>query len=286
VASAQVKSAVLLAGLQAHGFTTVIEPLRSRDHTERMLPAFGAAVRVDGTSVRLEGPVALRGAAVAVPADFSSAAFPIVAAAARPGSEVSLREVGVNPTRTGLLDVLARMGADVRLERERLAAGEPVADIRVRGRRLRGTRVAAEEVPRLIDEVPALAVAAAFADGDTVIEGAGELRVKEVDRLAALVGELTALGAAVQADGDVLRIRGGAKLVGAVVASRGDHRMAMSLAVAALAAEGETAIRDVACVDTSFPGFAAALSAIAPGCDLKERDEVMGVPWQGRPLAW
>jgi 3-phosphoshikimate 1-carboxyvinyltransferase len=270
VASAQVKSAVLLAGLQAWGPTAVIEPLTSRDHTERMLGAFGAAVEVEGTTVRVRGPATLQAAAVAVPGDFSSAAFLIVAAAARPGSDVRLRDVGINPTRTGLLGVLARMGADLTLERRREVAGEPVADLRVRGMRLRSAQVAAHEIPGLVDEVPALAVAAALAEGDTVIEGAGELRLKEVDRLAALAGEMTALGAAVQADGDVLRIRGGRALTGAEVQSRGDHRMAMSLAVAGLFADGETLVRDVACVETSFPGFAELLRAVAPGCNIRE----------------
>ncbi|MFB3817814.1 MAG: 3-phosphoshikimate 1-carboxyvinyltransferase [Candidatus Methylomirabilales bacterium] len=275
VASAQVKSAILLAGLQAAGTTTVAEPVRSRDHTERMLAAFGAACRVEGTAVSLEGPAKLTGTAVAVPGDLSSAAFLLVAAAARPGAQLTVRGVGVNPTRTGLLDVLGRMGARVSLERAATSAGEPVADLHVRGARLRGTSVAPEEVPRLVDEVPILAVAAALAEGRTVVRGAGELRVKEVDRLAALAGELGALGVAVGVQGDTLVVEGGAgrPLRGARVESRGDHRMAMSLAVAGLFAEGETTVRDVACVETSFPGFARLLLQVAPDCGIREVED-------------
>ena len=269
VASAQVKSAILLAGLQAAGETSVTEPMLSRDHTERMLSAFGLAPRRDGTTVTVPGGGRLTAAALAVPGDLSSAAFLLVGAAAG-GGELCIQDVGVNPTRTGLLDVLERMGAEVRRERLRLAAGEPVADLVVRGSRLRGVRVEAELIPRLIDEVPALAVAAALADGETVISGAAELRVKEVDRLAAVAEELGRMGAAISATADSLRIRGDAKLRGAVVSSRGDHRMAMSLAVAALFAEGETVIRDVACADTSFPGFARLLASAAPACAIRE----------------
>lgn len=270
VASAQIKSAILLAGLQATGRTTVEEPSRSRDHTERLLAAFGAPPAVAGPRVSVTGPVLLRGTRVAVPGDFSSAAFFLVAAAACPGAELLVRDVGVNPTRTGLLDALRRMGAAVRLERPREEGGEPVADVRVQGARLRGIEVAAGEVPRLIDEVPILAVAAALADGPTTIAGVDELRVKEVDRLAALAGELGALGAAVVVEDHRVVIGGGGGLRGAAVASRGDHRMAMSLAVAALFAAGETEVADVACVETSFPGFAALLAAVAPACGIRE----------------
>jgi len=270
VASAQVKSAILLAGLQAAGETRVTEPMLSRDHTERMLSAFGIAPQRDGTTVTVPGGGRLTAAAVAVPGDLSSAAFFLVGAAAGGGGELCIRGVGVNPTRTGLLDVLERMGADVRRERLRLAAGEPVADLVVRGRRLRGVRVGAELIPRLIDEVPVLAVAAALADGETVISGAAELRVKEVDRLSAVAEELSRMGVALSATQDGLRIQGDAKLRGAVVSSRGDHRMAMSLAVAALFAEGETVIRNVACVNTSFPGFARLLADAAPACAIRE----------------
>jgi 3-phosphoshikimate 1-carboxyvinyltransferase len=270
VASAQVKSAILLAGLQATGETTVTEPLVSRDHTERMLTAFGLAPRRDGVRVTVPGGKALTATDLTVPGDLSSAAFFLVAAAGRTGGEVCVRDVGVNPTRTGLLEVLEGMGAGIRRERVRLEAGEPVADLVVSGGRLRAARVEAALIPRLIDEVPVLAVAAALADGDTVITGAAELRVKEVDRLAAVAEEMGRLGAAISVTSDSLRIHGGARLRGAVVSSRGDHRMAMSLAVAALFAEGETVIRDVACVDTSFPGFARLLAETVPGCALRE----------------
>ncbi len=270
VASAQVKSAILLAGLQAAGETSVTEPFVSRDHTERMLSAFGAAPRRNGATVTVAGGARLSATALAVPGDLSSAAFLLVAAAAREGAAIRVREVGVNPTRTGLLDVLERMGAAVRREHPRLEAGEPVADLVVEGRQLHGVRIAADLIPRLIDEVPALAVAAALADGETVISGAAELRVKEVDRVAAVAEELGRMGAAISPTGDGLRIQGNATLRGAVVSSRGDHRMAMSLAVAALFAEGQTVIRDVACANTSFPGFAGVLADAAPACVIRE----------------
>ena len=275
VASAQVKSAILLAGVQAAGETSVTEPALSRDHTERMLAGFGVAVRRDGTRVSVPGQAQLRATCVAVPGDVSSAAFFLAAAAARPGRELSLRGVGLNPTRAGVLEALRAMGAALAVSGMRVEAGEPVGDLVVRGARLHGTRIAPEQIPGLVDEVPILAVAAALAEGETLIQGAGELRVKEVDRLAALAGELSKLGVEIREEGEGLRIRGGRPLRGAVVSSRGDHRMAMSLAVAALAADGETEIQDVACVETSFPGFADLLRAVAPGCGLREvrRDE-------------
>jgi 3-phosphoshikimate 1-carboxyvinyltransferase len=197
-------------------------------------------------------------------------AFFLVAAAARLGVEVLIRRVGVNPTRGGVLEVLGAMGAAVTQERGRNEAGEPVADVRVRGARLRGTTIGGELIPRVLDEIPALAVAAALAGGETIIAGAAELRVKEVDRLAALARELVKLGVQLTEAPDGLRIQGGAPLKGAVVSSRGDHRMAMSLAVAGLFADGETRIQDVGCVETSFPGFARLLADLAPGCGLRE----------------
>lgn len=271
VASAQVKSAVLLAGLQAAGETSIREPALSRDHTERMLRAFGVAPRREGTTVTVAGGCRLTATEIAVAGDLSSAAFFLVGAAARPGAEVCVRNVCVNPTRTGVLDVLEQMGASVRREHLRMKAGEPVADVVVSGTRLRGVAIGGDLLPRLIDEVPALAVAAAMAEGETTIRGAGELRVKEVDRLTAITEELGRLGAAVSAGGDSLHIRGGARLRGGVVSSRGDHRIAMSLAIAALFAEGQTLIHDVACADTSFPGFARALADAAPTCDIHEQ---------------
>ncbi len=284
VASAQVKSAVLLAGLQARGETRFSEPYISRDHTERMLAAFGYSPHRRGSTVWLSGPAALRAASLTVPGDLSSAAFFLVAAAAWPGSQLTLPGVGVNPTRTGILEALRRMGATVRQTEPRLEAGEPVADLTVLGARLHGIEIDEAMIPRLIDEIPILAVAAALAEGETVIRGAGELRVKEVDRLAALVGELTALGVAIRPAGDGLCIAGGRRLRGAVVSSRGDHRMAMSLAIAGLFADGETSVCDVDCVDTSFPRFAARLADVASGCGLCEvtGTEAEGAPSPGR----
>jgi 3-phosphoshikimate 1-carboxyvinyltransferase len=272
VASAQVKSAILLAGLQAKGETRVTEPSLSRDHTERMLSAFGAAPRRDGCAVTIVGETPLTATRLMVPGDLSSAAF-FLTAAAMAGGAVCVRGVGVNPSRTGLLDVLTAMGACLRRTHEREEGGEPVADLTVTGDRLGGVRIAGALIPRLIDEVPILAVAAALAEGESVVAGAGELRVKEVDRLAAVTEELGRMGVAVSATPDSLRIRGGARLRGAVVSSRGDHRMAMSLAIAALFAEGETTVRDVACVETSFPGFSTRLAEVAPGCGLQEVTE-------------
>ncbi len=270
VASAQVKSAILLAGLQAMGETTVTEPFLSRDHTERMLMAFGVRPERRGAAVTVSGGAVLRATRIVVPGDISSAAFFLVAAAARPGAEGELPGVGINPTRTGLLDALERMGVAVIRSRQWEAGGEPVADLVMRGARLRGIRVEAEAVPRLIDEIPVLAVAAALAEGETIIAGAGELRVKEVDRIAALAEELGKLGVAIRAEGDDVHIQGGPPLRGATVSSRGDHRMAMSLAIAALSAEGETTVEDVACVETSFPGFVECLRGVAPSCEVRE----------------
>lgn len=270
VASAQVKSAILLAGLQSEGETSVTEPMRSRDHTERLLGAFGVALQHTATTVTVAGGQRLEACDVTIPGDLSSAAFLLVAAAACEGSEMRVPCVGVNPTRTGLLEVLERMGAEVRQEGFQFVAGEPVADLVVRGGRLHGVRVGPELIPRLIDEVPALAVAAALAEGDTSIEGAAELRVKEVDRLAAVAEELSRMGAVISSTRDSLQIHGGAQLRGAAVQSRGDHRMAMSLAVAGLFAAGETVVEDVGCADTSFPGFASLLADAAPGCAIRE----------------
>lgn len=275
VASAQVKSAILLAGIQATGETSVTEPMLSRDHTERMLTAFGVEVRRQGTAVSVRGPVRLRAARLAVPGDLSSAAFFLAAAAASPGGEVLIRDVGVNGTRSGVLEVLERMGAAITQMRARTEAGEPVADLSVRGTKLRGTTIGAELIPRLLDEIPVLAVAATVAEGETVISGATELRVKEVDRLSALAGELAKLGARVAEERDGLRIVGGRRLRGTVVRSRGDHRMAMALAVASLFADGETRVEDVACVETSFPRFAGLLAEVAPDCGIREVEDAI-----------
>lgn len=262
VASAQVKSAVLLAGLYAEGETVVHEPSRSRDHTERMLPAFGVPVRVDGTTVSVVGPALLTGTQVTVPGDISSAAFLIVAALVVPGSELTVEGVGINPTRTGLIDVLRAMGAQIEVQNERIEAGEPVADIVARSSELCGVFVGGDTIPRLVDEIPILAVAAATARGKTVIAGAQELRVKETDRLATTAEMLRAFGARVEEQSDGLIITGVPSLQGAVCESHGDHRIAMSAVVAGLAAEGETLVRDTGCIATSFPSFASVMRSV------------------------
>lgn len=261
VASAQVKSAVLLAGLYADGPVSITEPAPSRDHSERLLARFGARLVRDGQQLTLT-PSPLRATTVRVPGDMSSAAFLLVAAAIVPEARVTVRGVGVNPTRTGLLDVLAAMGASVERS-ELLDDGEPTATVTVETSTLRGTSVGGALVVRLIDEVPALAVAAAVAAGPTTLTDASELRVKESDRIAALAAELSRLGARVTERADGMVIEGGRKLHGGRVTSGGDHRMAMALAIAGLVADGETIVEDTACVATSFPGFADTLNALA-----------------------
>jgi 3-phosphoshikimate 1-carboxyvinyltransferase len=254
VASAQVKTAVLLAGLQAEGETSVTEPAPSRDHTERMLPAFGARLVRDGLRASVAGGQALRGARVVVPGDASSAAFLVVAALVLPGSEVTLEGVLLSPTRTAFLDVLKQMGGDVEVELES-EDPEPVGRIVARTSALRGTRVDPGVVPALIDEVPALAAAAAFASGTFTVTDAKELRVKESDRIAALAEGLAALGARVRELPDGLVVEGSGRLAGGAVRSHGDHRIAMALAVAGLAASGATEIDGAECVAVSFPSF-------------------------------
>jgi 3-phosphoshikimate 1-carboxyvinyltransferase len=264
VASAQVKSAVLLAGLFAPGTTEIIEPVRSRDHTERMLPAFGAAVTVDGLSVTVQGGPRLEGRETVVPGDFSSAAFFMVAALLMKGSEVVIRNVGINPSRTGIIDVLKRMGGKIAIEGMREVSGEPVADIRCKGDgELKAVTVGADEVPLFIDEFPILCVAAARAEGVTAITGAGELRVKESDRIKAMANELKKLGVELEEHADGISIKGKAVLRGGEVESYGDHRIAMSLSIAALMAEGTTVINNASCVDISFPGFFEELRRLA-----------------------
>ena len=255
VASAQLKSALLLAGLYAEGATTVREPQLSRDHTERMLRAQGADLRVDGRVITLTPGRRLSAMSVDVPGDISSAAFWLVAAAIHPDAEIVVRDVGINPGRTGILDALAAMGADVEMVPRGERAGEPVADLVARSSVLNATRIAGDLVPRLIDEIPVLAVAAAFADGETVFADASELRVKETDRIAALVTELGRMGAEVRELPDGLAIRGGRKLRGARCQSYGDHRMAMALAIAGLVAEGETVVDGSQVADVSYPDF-------------------------------
>ncbi len=264
IASAQVKSCVLLAGLLSDGETTVVEPFLSRDHSERMLQAFGAKITVDSdaTSATITGPTQLQGQSVVVPGDISSAAFWLVAAAIVPDSNLVIENVGINPTRTGVLEVLQGMGADISLENQRLVTGEPVADLRIRHSALSATVIEGEVIPRLIDEIPILAVAALFAKGKTVIRDAAELRVKESDRLAAVATQLNRMGARVTETPDGLEIMGGTNLNGAEVDSYGDHRIAMSLAIAALQASSPTHIHQAQAVAISYPDFAATLESL------------------------
>jgi prephenate dehydrogenase/3-phosphoshikimate 1-carboxyvinyltransferase len=271
VASAQVKSAILLAALGAHGRTRIAEPAPSRDHTERMLAAFGAELLHEGSTIALEGGQRLRGTQVAVPADFSSAAFFIVAGCLAATEPLVITNVGVNPTRTGLLELLQRMGADIRLHR-RPASGppgaEPVADIEVRASTLHGIEVPEALVPLAIDEFPVFFIAAACAGGETVVRGAHELRVKESDRLAATAAGLAVLGVEHELLPDGLRLRGAAAFAGGRIDSRGDHRIAMAFAIAALKARAPLEIEDVANVATSFPGFVG--TARASGLQIQE----------------
>ena len=255
MASAQVKSAVMLAALYADSPTTIEEPLISRDHTERMLSLFGADVKVDGLRVTVNPLNELKAPeSIDVPGDFSSAAFLMVAASIIPGSHLTIQNVGINPTRTGLLDVLLAMGADIQVVNRRDFGREPVADIEVRSAALKGVTVDADMIPRLIDEIPVLAVAALFAEGQTVIRGAEELRVKETDRLRAMACELERMGAVIVEKADGLVIDGGPCLKFAQCKSYADHRVAMSLAVAGWAAQG-VAVDDTDCIAISFPGF-------------------------------
>jgi 3-phosphoshikimate 1-carboxyvinyltransferase len=255
IASAQVKSAVLLAGLSCDGVTTVREPHLSRDHSERMLAYFGADIRPFAGGVSLVGRPQLEGREVVVPGDISSAAFFIVAALIVPGSELLIRNVGVNPTRSGVIDILRAMGGDIVLLDERIVSGEPVADLLVRASVLHGIEIGGAVVPRAIDEFPVISVAAACATGTTIIRDAQELRVKETDRIAAMVAELSKLGATLEATTDGMIIEGGASLQGATVDSSGDHRIAMSCAIAALQSGNAVTIHDTGCTATSFPNF-------------------------------
>ena len=258
VASAQIKSAMLIAGLfsQQKGRTVVREPAASRDHTERMLQAMGVKVTVDGPVVTLMPPAAPPKAIdVSVPGDISSAAYWLVLGAIHPNARIRVKGTGVNPTRTGIIDVLLRMGARLKVENERVFNNEPVADLVVESGELNAADMGGDLVPRLIDEVPVLAVAACLARGTTVIKDAAELRVKETDRIAFLVAELSKMGASVEEFPDGIIINGGGKLNGARCSSHGDHRMAMALAVAGAVADGETLIEDAGAVDISYPGF-------------------------------
>ena len=256
MASAQVKSCLLLAGLYADGTTCVTEPAPTRDHTERMLGGFGYAVERNGATACVTGGGALKATNIDVPADISSAAFFLVGASIAKDSELLLEHVGMNPTRTGVIDILKLMGADITIENAREVGGEPVADLRVRSAQLKGIQIPEEFVPLAIDEFPAIFVAAANAEGETVLTGAEELRVKESDRIQVMADGLQALGVDAQPTPDGMVIRGGA-YGGGAVESHGDHRIAMSFAMAALCANGPIEIHDCANVATSFPGFVA-----------------------------
>ncbi|MDY6876242.1 MAG: 3-phosphoshikimate 1-carboxyvinyltransferase [Chloroflexota bacterium] len=270
IASAQVKSALLLAGLYADGPTNVRQPAPSRDHTERMLATMGATIEISDLTVTLcpcsppcsfLSPLSFR-----IPGDISSAAFPLVAAALVPGSEVTIEGVGTNPTRTGLLDVLRAMGADIVLENERKWGNEPVGDVTVRASDLQSAEVGGYTVVRMIDEFPVLAVAATQAHGTTTVRDAAELRVKETDRIAAIVAELRALGARIDPRPDGFMIEGPTPLHSAVVDSHGDHRLVMALTVAGLIAEGEVVIRNAECIADSFPGFVEVMQNLTADC--------------------
>jgi len=268
VASAQVKSCLLLAGLYAGGETCVTEPAPTRDHTERMLEAFGYPVRREGATACVAGGGRLIACRLDIPADISSAAFFLVGASIAPGSDLILEHVGMNPTRIGVLNILEAMGADIEVTSLGNAGGEPVADLRVRSARLRGIRIPEEQVPLAIDEFPALFVAAACAEGETLLTGAEELRVKESDRIQVMADGLAALGVEVEPRPDGIRIRGGS-YGGGGIDSRGDHRVAMAFAMAGLRAGGPIEISDCANVNTSFPGFA----SVAADAGLEIRGE-------------
>ena len=256
VASAQVKSALLLAGLYAAGETEIIEPAHSRDHTERMLPAFGSDITVDGLRVMIKSGTELKGTDVEVPGDFSSAAFFLTGALLIHNADVTMTGVGMNPTRTGLISALQDMGATCDILNERIVSGEPVADIRCQGgKALRAIDITREQIPSLIDEFPILCVAATQAEGTTTIRGAEELRVKESDRIKSVATELKKLGAEIEEFEDGLSIRGKSTLTGTHVESYGDHRIAMSLSIAGLIAEGITTVHGISSVNISFPGF-------------------------------
>ncbi len=264
VASAQVKTALLLAGLMTPGKTTVTEPALSRNHSERMLQAFGADIQTDleAKSVTINGCKELRGQSIVVPGDISSAAFWLVAGSIVPDSELILVNVGVNHTRTGILDVLRKMGADITLENERIIAGEVIADLRVRSSSLKGCEIAGELTLRSIDEIPIIVVAAAYAKGKTSIKDAAELRVKECDRLSAIATQLNRMGAKITEHSDGLEIEAGNLLSGTKVRSHNDHRIAMSLAVAALQASGKTSIQQAYVANISYPNFFASIQKV------------------------
>lgn len=267
VASAQVKSCLLLAGLYAHGLTVIREPGPARDHTERLLAAMGAPIAVYGNTIHSERPSnPLSPIDISVPGDISSAAFLLVAASVIPGSRITIADVGINPTRTGIVDALCEMGAQIEYTNVREQSGEPVADIVVSAAELHGTTFGGEQIVTMIDELPVLAVAASQARGRTVVRDAGELRVKETDRIASTVSELRTLGAKIEPTPDGFVIEGPTRLIGGAVESQGDHRLAMAMTVAGLAANGPSTVYGAEVTGDSFPGFETTLQAL--GADL------------------
>lgn len=255
VASAQVKTAIILAALYAEGETVIYECEKSRDHTELMLKAMGADIDADGLTIRVKSGKELKAQNIEVPGDISSAAFFIVLGAILPASEITIKNVGVNPTRTGIIDVMKKMNADITLTNERIATGEKFADIVIRTSKLKGCTIEGDIIPRLIDEIPIIAVAAAFAEGETIIRDAGELKVKETNRIAAVTTELKKCGIDIEETDDGMIIRGGKDYKGADFKSYGDHRMAMSLSVLAQMLQGNSTLDDTKCVDISYPTF-------------------------------
>ncbi|KHF40327.1 3-phosphoshikimate 1-carboxyvinyltransferase [Halalkalibacter okhensis] len=255
VASAQVKSAILLAGLQSEGVTSVSEPALSRDHTERMLEAYGVEVKRDGLTVSVEGGQSLKAQHIVVPGDISSAAFFLVAAAIVPNSNITIEGVGMNPTRSGIIDVLLNMGATMTIQNERVVGGEPIADITISTSALKGIEIGGDLIPRLIDEIPVIAVLATQAEGKTVIRDAEELKVKETNRIDTVVSELSKLGAKIQATDDGMIIEGPSSLKGTSVSSFGDHRIGMALAIAGLITDGDVQIGRSDAIAVSYPNF-------------------------------
>jgi 3-phosphoshikimate 1-carboxyvinyltransferase len=266
IASAQVKSCLLLAGLQAEGETSVTEPMLSRDHTERMLPAFGVELKREGRKVSVPGGQSLAGTQVTVPGDFSSAAFFLSAALLIPGSEVTVERVGINPTRTGLLEAFQRMGAKVEVEHTGEWCGEPVGNVRVSRDRLAGISIGGELIPRMIDEIPIFALVATQAEGITVIRDAAELKVKESNRIHAIATELRRLGAKIEETDDGLIIEGPTPLTGGTCFSHGDHRIGMTLAIAGLASSSQVIVEGAQVISISFPGFPEQIQEVVGSC--------------------
>ncbi|RSD26505.1 3-phosphoshikimate 1-carboxyvinyltransferase [Mesobacillus subterraneus] len=263
VASAQVKSAVLLAGLQADGITSVIEPVKTRDHTERMIRQFGGEVDRNGDIISVKGGQKLMAASITVPGDISSAAFFLAAGAVVPGSDILLKNVGLNPTRTGIIDVLTSMGADITIAQYGDRASEPAGDITIKYSELRGTTIEGEMIPRLIDEIPVIAMLATQAEGRTVIKDAAELKVKETNRIDTVVNELNKLGAKIEATEDGMIIEGKVNLHGGTVSAHGDHRIGMMLSIAALLCESDVTLEESESVAVSYPGFFDVLYSLA-----------------------